>query len=44
MPQNGPLATLSSNFQEKDKIRNNIIEQKMNVVRPLLADIKTKQL
>jgi len=35
------LATLSSNF---DKIRNTIIKQKMNVVRCLLDDIKTKQL
>ena len=28
----------------KDKIRNNIIKQKMNVTRSLLEDIKTKQL
>jgi hypothetical protein len=28
----------------KDKIRNNIIKQKMNVTRSLLTDIKTKQL
>ena len=28
----------------KDKIRNNIIKQKMNVTRSLLDDIKTKQL
>ena len=27
-----------------DKIRNNIIKQKMNVTRSLLEDIKTKQL
>ena len=27
----------------KDKIRNNIVKQKMNVTRSLLEDIKTKQ-
>jgi hypothetical protein len=31
------------NFR-KDKIRNNIIKQKMNVTRSLLHDIKAKQL
>jgi len=31
-------------ISRKDKIRNNIIKQKMNVTRSLLADIKTKQL
>ena len=41
--RNGLLATLGSNFQE-GQIRNNIIKQKMNVTRPLLEDIKTKQL
>jgi hypothetical protein len=41
--RNGLLAMLSSNFR-KDKIRNNIIKQKMNMTRSLLADIKTKQL
>jgi len=36
--RNGLLATLSSNFQ-KDKIRNNIIKQEMNVKRSILDDI-----
>ena len=31
-------------ISRKDKIRNNIIKQKMNVTRSLLEDIKTKQL
>ena len=31
-------------FLSKDKIRNTIIKQKMNVTRSLLDDIKTKQL
>ena len=31
-------------YIRKDKIRNNIIKQKMNVTRSLLEDIKTKQL
>ena len=31
-------------YKSKDKIRNNIIKQKMNVTRSLLEDIKTKQL
>ena len=34
----------SARISRKDKIRNNIIEQKMNVTRSLLEDIKTKQL
>jgi len=34
----------SARISRKDKIRNNIIKQKMNVTRSLLADIKTKQL
>jgi hypothetical protein len=34
----------SARISSKDKIRNNIIEQKINVTRSLLADIKTKQL
>jgi len=34
----------SARISRKDKIRNAIIKQKMNVVRPLLDDIKTKQL
>jgi len=29
----------SARISRKDKIRNNIIEQKMNVIRSLLADI-----
>ena len=33
----------SARISRKDKIRNNIIKQKMNVVRSLLEDIKTKQ-
>ena len=41
--RNGLLATFSSNFQE-GQIRNTIIKQKMNVVRSLLDNIKTKQL
>jgi hypothetical protein len=28
----------------KDKIRNNVIKEKMNVIRSLLDDVKTKQL
>jgi hypothetical protein len=34
----------SARFSRKDKIRNTIIKQKMNVTRSLLEDIKTKQL
>ena len=33
----------SARIPGKDKIRNNIIKQKMNVIRSLLEDIKTKQ-
>ena len=32
----------SAQISRKDKIRNNIIKQKMNVTRSLLEDIKTK--
>ena len=35
---------LSARISREDKIRNNIIKQKMNVTRSLLEDIKTKQL
>jgi len=31
-------------ISRKDKIRNNIMKQKMNVTRSLLENIKTKQL
>ena len=34
----------SARISRKDKIRNNIIKQKMNVTKSLLEDIKTKQL
>jgi len=34
----------SARISRKDKIRNTIIKQKMNIVRFLLDDIKTKQL
>jgi hypothetical protein len=34
----------SARISSRDKIRNNIIKQKMNVTRFLLDDIKTKQL
>jgi len=34
----------AARISRKDKIRNNIIKQKMNVTRSLLEDIKTKQL
>jgi hypothetical protein len=34
----------SARFSTKDKIRNTIIQQKMNVTRSLLEDIKTKRL
>ena len=34
----------SARISRKDKIRNNIIKQKMNVTRSLLEDIKTKNL
>ena len=34
----------SARISRKDKIRNNIIKQKMNVTRSLLDEIKTKQL
>jgi hypothetical protein len=34
----------SAQISRKDKIRNNIIKQKMNVIRSLLENIKTKQL
>ena len=34
----------SARISGKDKIRNTVIKQKMNVTRSLLDDIKTKQL
>jgi len=34
----------SARISRKDKIRNTIIKQKVNVTRSLLDDIKTKQL
>ena len=34
----------SARVSRKDKIRDSIIKQKMNVTRSLLEDIKTKQL
>ena len=34
----------SARISRKDKIRNAIIKQKMNIVRSILDDIKTKQL
>ena len=34
----------SARISRKDKIRNTIIKQKMNVTRSVLDDIKTKQL
>ena len=34
----------SARISRKDKIRNNIIKQKLKVTRSLLEDIKTKQL
>jgi hypothetical protein len=34
----------SAQISRKDKIRNNIIKQKMNMTRSLLDDIKTKQI
>jgi len=34
----------SARISRKDKIRNIIIKQKINVTRSLLDDIKTKQL
>jgi len=34
----------SARISRKDKIKNTIIKQKMNVTRSLLDDIKTKQL
>ena len=34
----------SDRISRKDKIRNNIIKQEMNLTRSLLEDIKTKQL
>jgi len=34
----------SARISRKDKIRNNIIKQEMNVTKSLLDDIKTKQL
>ena len=34
----------SARISRKDKIRNTIIKQKMNVATSLLDDIKTKQL
>ena len=34
----------SARISRKDKIRNTIIKQKMNVTRSLLDDIKTQQL
>jgi hypothetical protein len=33
----------SARISRKDKIRNNIIKEKMNVTRSLLDDVKTKQ-
>jgi len=35
---------IANNISRKDKIRDNIIKQRINVTRSLLADIKTKQL
>ena len=35
---------ISARISRKDKIRNTIIKQEMNVVRSVLDDIKTKQL
>jgi hypothetical protein len=34
----------SARISRKDKIRNNVIKEKMNVTRSLLDDVKTKQL
>ena len=34
----------SARVSKKDKIRNTVIKQKLNVTRSLLDDIKTKQL
>jgi len=34
----------SAQISRRDKIKNNIIKQKMNMTRSLLVDIKTKQL
>ena len=34
----------SARISRKDKIRNNTIKQKINVIRSLLDDIKTKEL
>jgi hypothetical protein len=34
----------SALISRKDKIRNNVIKEKMNVTRSLLDDVKTKQL
>jgi len=34
----------SARLSKKDKIRNTIIKQKMNITRSLLDDINTKQL
>jgi hypothetical protein len=34
----------SARISRKDKIRNTVIKQKMNVTRSLLDDIKTEQL
>jgi len=34
----------SARISRKDKIRNNVIKEKMNMTRSLLEDIKTKQL
>jgi len=34
----------SAGISRKDKIKNTVIKQKMNVTRSLLDDIKTKQL
>jgi hypothetical protein len=33
----------SARISRKDKIRNNVIKEKMNVTRSLLDDVKTKQ-
>jgi hypothetical protein len=45
LSQLNKLTKLNAKYiSKKDKIRNNIMKQKMNVTRSLLDDIKTKQL
>jgi hypothetical protein len=44
VPKWRDFVNIANNISKKDKIRNNIIKQKMDVTKSFLDDIKTKQL